>query len=175
MSNRETDAGNIGNGQLPITINGVVLSPKDRKVTWTPWRALNAVKLCFSLLIQIVSVFFWMAAALLHLPKPAFMVMIMVGVGYGCVYMILRRLTVRLSIASALEGQPVDWFIDAAGVRRVSTLFDFHINREGFASFAEDKKRFLFFTSSQNCIVLPKRCLNADQTGSLRTLIATWR
>ena len=142
---------------------------------WTPWRAFDIVRLSFSLLVQIAAVPFWIAAALLHFPKPAFLVMILVGVGYGCVYIILRRIVGRLSKASKLESSPVDWLIDLSGVRRASPLFDSYIKREGFASFGEDDRRFFFFTSSQVCIVLPKRCLDAAQSGALRSLIATWR
>lgn len=171
----ELDAETSASGLLPIRVTGVVLSPKERGVVWTPWRAFDIARLSFSLLIQIAAVPFWIAAALLHLPKQAFLVVILVGVGYGCAYIALRRTVGRLSKASALERQPVDWFIDSSGVKRVSPLFDFYIKREGFASFGEDNKRFLFFTSSQTCIVLPKRCLDAAQHGTLRSLIATWR
>jgi hypothetical protein len=160
---------------LPIRVTGVVLTRKERRVVWTPWRAFDIARLSFSVLIQIAAVPFWIAAALLHFPQPAFLVMILVGVGYGCVYIVLRRIVGRLSKTSALEGPPVDWFIDSSGVRRVSPMFDFYIGREGFASFGEDNRRFLFFTSSQVCIVLPKRCLDAAQDGALRSLIATWR
>ena len=172
---QEVDAETSQDSPLPIRVTGVVLSPKERRVVWTPWRAFNIARLSFSLLIQIAAVPFWIAAALLHFPKPAFLVMIVVGVGYGCAYIILRRIVARLSKVSRLEGPPVDWFIDLTGVRRVSRLFDIYIKREGFASFGEDSKRFLFFTSSQICIVLPKRCLDAAQEGALRSLIATWR
>jgi hypothetical protein len=88
--------------------------------------------------------------------------------------LVLRRLTQILSKASALEGQRVDWSIGVTGVRRISPLFDIHIKREGFASIAEDKNRFLFFTGSQVCIALPKRCISADQMALLRALISTW-
>jgi hypothetical protein len=172
---QELDAEISANSLFPIRVTGVVLSPKERRVVWTPWRAFDIARLSFSLLIQIAAVPFWIAAALLHFPKPAFLIMILVGVGYGCAYIILRRIVGRLSKASALEGPSVDWFIDLSGVRRVSPLFDFYIKREGFASFGEDNRRFLFFTSSQVCIVLPKRCLDAAQDGALRSLIATWR
>ena len=175
MSNREAGAGDIEGDLSTITVNGVLLAPKERRWVWTPWPVLNATKLCFSLLIQIAPLLFWVAGALLHVAKPTFQVLIFVGIGYCCAYMLLRRLTVTLSKASALESQSVDWFIDAAGVRRVSSLFDFYIKREGFVAFKEDSKRFLFFTSSQNCMVLPKRCLSTDQAASLRALIANWR
>lgn len=164
-----------GSGQLPITVDAVVLSRKELKVVWTPWPALNVVRLCFSLLIQTAPMFFWVTAALLQLPKQPFLVMIMVGLVYNFLYLGLNRIAVMLSKASVLLTQPVDWFIDAAGVRRKSIMFEFYIKREAFVSFAEDKKRFLFLTSSRNVIVLPKRCLNEDQASSLRTLIATWR
>lgn len=160
---------------LPIRVTGVVLSPKERRVVWTPWRALDIAKLSFSLLIQIAAVPFWIAAALLHFPKPAFLVMILVGVGYGCVYLSLRQIVRRLSKASKLEGSPVDWFVDESGVRRASPLFDSYIKSGGFASFSEDNRRFLFFTSSQVCIVLPKRCLEAAQHSELRSLIVAWQ
>ena len=175
MSNQVVGAGDIENDLLPIRVNGVVLTAKERRWVWTPWPVLNAAKLCFSLLIQIAPVFFWIAGALLHLSKPTYLALIIVGLGYCFAYIVLRRLSVRLSKASSLEGQSVDWHIDAVGVRRVSTLFDFQIKREGFVAFSEDRKRFLFFTSSQNCIVLPKRCLSSDQAGALRALIAAWR
>jgi hypothetical protein len=174
MSHSEEDAAKIDADLMSITISGVVLSPKERKVEWTPWPALNVVRLCFSLIIQISPVFFWGAAAALHVARPVFLVLLMVGVAYCCVYLVFRGLSRSLSKVSALEGQCVDWSIDATGVRRMSSIFDIHIKREGFASITEDKKRFLFFTSSQICIVLPKRCVNADQTASLRALISTW-
>ena len=86
---QEVDAETGTDSLLPIRVTGVVLSPKERKVVWTPWRALDIARLSFSLLIQVAAVPFWIAAALLHFPKPAFLVMILVGVGYGCAYMVL--------------------------------------------------------------------------------------
>ena len=172
---QEVDAETSANSLLPIRVTGVVLSPKERRVVWTPWRSLDIARLSFSLLIQIAAVPFWIAASLLHFARPAFLTMILIGVGYGCAYIILRRIVGRLSKVSKLEGPPVDWLIDLSGVRRVSSLFEFYITREGFASLSEDSGRFLFFTSSQICLVLPKRCLDDAQASALRSLIATWR
>ena len=157
-----------------ITVGGVTLSANERKVVRTPWLGFDAARWCFVLLTQLAAAFFWIAAELSHVPRDTFLILLYVGVGYGVAYLALNSLTRGLSRLSPLEGQRVDWFIDAGGVRRRSPLFDFRIAREGFACVTEDKRRFLFFTSSRAFFVLPKRCLSAEQTRSLRALLATW-
>jgi hypothetical protein len=159
---------------LRIAITDVALSPKERKVTWTPWPALNILRLCFSLIVQLAPAIFWATALALKLPMPTFLVFVWVGIAYCLSYIIIRRFVIALSKPSALDFQKVDWFIDADGFRRTSLLFDIKFEKESFASITEDKGRYLFFTSSQVCIVLPKRCVSTEQIAPLRAIIAAW-
>jgi hypothetical protein len=174
MPDENLSSGTVGGGLLSVTVVGVVLSAKERKVRRTPWPALNTINACFSVLIGIVPVFFWIAAAALDIPRPALLVLIEVGLGYCFAFLILRQLTRRISKPSVSEGSSVDWSIDETGVRRTSPIFDTYLRREGFAATSEDETRFLFFTSSRAVMPLPKRCLTPEQIGTLRALLAAW-